>query len=129
MRLIEDAERALIFDLDENAQVRYINLVDIIATLKPEGMEDLPTREIVIHSNMDGTILNVLFVGTKIELTAELVNFTEDDQYEVSWQYSPDGEEYNDIADADDLEFSYVVDAENGNYFWKVIVKLITARE
>ena len=129
VRLIEDAERALIFDLDENAQVRYINLVDIIATLKPEGMEDLPTREIVIHSNMDGTILNVLFVGTKIELTAELVNFTEDDQYEVSWQYSPDGEEYNDIADADDLEFSYVVDAENGNYFWKVIVKLITARE
>ena len=97
--------------------------------MKPEGMEDLPTREIVIHSNMDGTILNVLFVGTKIELTAELVNFTEDDQYEVSWQYSPDGEEYNDIADADDLEFSYVVDAENGNYFWKVIVKLITARE
>ena len=129
VKLIEAAERAFIFDLDENTPSRYINLVDIIATLKPEGMEKLPTREIVIHSNMDGTILNVLFVGTKIELTAELVNFTEDDQYEVSWQYSPDGEEYKEIEDANDLEFSYVVDTENGNYFWKVIVKLITARE
>ena len=70
-----------------------------------------------------------LFVGSRIVLTTELINFKEDDQYEVIWQYSADGEEYIDIPDANELEYKYIVDLDNGSYIWKVIVKLISEKE
>ena len=92
-------------------------------------MEDLPTRELAIHSCLDDGTITKLFVGADIELSTELINFREDDQYEVSWQYSADGEEYIDIPDANELNYTYTVDMENGNYIWKVIVKLVTANE
>ena len=129
VKLIEGADRAQIYNLDEEAPVRYISLVDIIATMKPEDMEELPTRMLEIHSNLEDSMVTKLFVGSRIVLTTELINFKEDDQYEVIWQYSADGEEYIDIPDANELEYKYIVDLDNGSYIWKVIVKLISEKE
>ena len=125
VKLIDKADRALIFNLDEEALETYINLVDIIATKKPEGMEELPVRELELHSNLEESAVTKLFVGAEVHLWADLINFSEDDQYEVRWQYSEDGEEYVDIPDASELEFSYIVDLENGEYIWKIISNMI----
>ena len=129
VKLIDGADRAGIYDEEKEEISGYINLVDIIATKKPEGMEELPTRELVMHSNLEGSMVTKLFVGAEVHLWVDLINFREDDRYEVMWQYSPDGEEYIDIPDADKLEFAFTVDMENGNYIWKVITKLISSQE
>ena len=127
VKLIDGADRALIFDLDDEAPVRYINLVDIIATMKPEGIEDLPTRELAITSNIDG--YTVVSAGTKVIFTTELINFMEDDNYAVQWKYSVDGEEFLDIEDANDLEYEFVINMENAGYIWKVSVVLVASVE
>ena len=129
VRIIENAERAQIIDPVELEGTGYINLVDIIAILKPEGMENLPTREIVLHDLMEEFGMDVIFVGTKVPYELELINFMEDDHYEVKWQYSIDGEEFIDIPDANELTFTYIADEENQNYIWKAIVKLVTLTE
>ena len=123
--LIEGADRALVYNMYESTASEYVNLVDIIATKKPEGIEELPTREVVIHSSLEYMV--TLYVGTKARLTAELLNFTEDDIYEVMWLYSEDGEEFTEIEGANDLEYAYVVDENNAFNIWKVIIVLKTA--
>ena len=80
----------------------------------------------MIHSPLDDTELLVVYVGVDITLTVEMINFNEDDHYTVRWQYSTDGEEFFDIPDANELEYTYITDKENGNYIWKAIVKLVT---
>ena len=129
VRIIENADRAQIIDPVELEGLGYINLVDIIATMKPEGMENLPTRQIVIHDVFKEFGMNVIFIGTEVPYELELINFMEDDHYEVQWFYSTDGEEFIEIPDANDLTFTYVADAENTSYFWKAIVKLVTLTE
>ena len=129
VRIIENAERAEIIDPVELEGLGYINLVDIIATLKPEGMENLPTRQIVIHDVFKEFGMNVIFIGSEVPYELELINFMEDDHYEVQWFYSTDGEEFIEIPDANELTFTYVADAENTSYFWKAIVKLVTLTE
>ena len=132
VKLVDDATRAAIINtenMDEEEILGYISLVDIIVTKKPEGIGDLPTREIVIHSPLDDTELLVVYVGVDITLTIEMINFNEDDHYIVRWQYSADGEEFVDIPDANELEYTYITDKENGNYIWKAIVELVAAEE
>ena len=129
VKLIDDADRALIFNMDEEAPATYINLVDIIATKKPEDMEDLPTREIVIHDVLKEFGMNVIFIGTEVPLEAELINFSEDDQYTVKWQYSENGKKFIDIPDANELTFTYVADKDNQDYIWKIVVSLVSAEE
>ena len=129
VRIIENEERAQIIDPVELEGTGYINLVDIIAILKPEGMENLPTREIVLHDVFKEFGMDVIFVGTKVPYELELINFMEDDHYEVQWLYSIDGEEFIEIPDANELTFSYIADTENTSYFWKAIVKLVTLTE
>ena len=127
VKLIEGADRAQVFNLDEDAPAQYINLVDIIAVLKPEGMEELPTREIVIHSSLEG--LEVVVAGTTVTYEAELINFLEDDNYLIQWKYSVDGEEFIDIEDANELTYAYSITKENADYTWRISIILVTAEE
>ena len=129
VRIVENADRAQVIDPVELEGTGYVNLVDIIAIMKPEGMENLPTREIVIHDVFKEFGMNVIFIGTEVPYELELINFMEDDHYEVKWQYSTDGEEFIDIPDANELTFTYIADEENQNYIWKAIVKLVTLTE
>ena len=125
--LINGADRALIFQEDEEAPARYINLVDIIATLKPLGMEELPTRELIIHTSVDG--MQYIFYGMDVSFETELVNFREDDVYTVQWKYSEDGKEFIELEGANDLSFMTTVTEENAKYIWRVSVVLVTPEE
>ena len=122
--LIEGANRALVYNLDESTAPEYVSLVDIIATMKPEGMEELPTRELIIHSSLEG--MDFVFEGTTVTYEAELVNFLAEDQYKIQWKYSEDGEEFIDIEDANDLIYEYQIDMENASYTWRISIVLVT---
>ena len=124
VKMIEGAQRALIFDPDENAPAQYINLVDIIALLKPEGMGELPSRELAIHSSADG--LPFILTGSTVTFDTELINFRDDDVYTVQWKYSADGKAFTAIEGANELSYEFVVDMENAAYTWKVSVILIS---
>ena len=127
VKLIDGSDRAQIFGMDDEASIRYINLVDIIATLKPEEMEELPTRELNITSNIDG--YEVVSAGTRVLFKTELINFLEEDNYTVQWKYSVDGEEFIDIEEANDLEYEYTITMDNADYLWKVSIVLIAPVE
>ena len=127
VKLIDGADRAEIFGSEEEPVIGYISLVDIIATLKPDDVEELPTRELVVTTTLDE--LEYAYTGTLITINTETLNFNEDDVYEVSWQYSADGEEFVDIEDAHDLMYEYELSRENANYYWRVTVVLITVEQ
>ena len=124
VKLIEEADRALIYDKDEEAPARYISLVDIIAILKPEGTDELPVRSIKATTSLEG--VELVYYGTPVYLEATLENFLSDDAYTIQWKYSPDnGETYYDIEDANELQYEYIVDAENLEYCWKIVITLL----
>lgn len=129
VKLIDDADRAEIYNPDETAFARYINLVDIIATLKPEGMEALPTRELVLTSSLDGQ--EQVYYGTEVTLNAKLVNFREDDVYTVEWMYTvPGTASYHVVIEGEDkLTFTYTLTEENAKNTWTVLVTLISGQE
>ena len=127
VKLVENADRALIFCLDKEAPDQYINLVDIIVMKKPKGVGDLPTRELKVTSSIDG--YEVITAGSKVTFETELVNFLDDDNYVVQWKYSVDGKEFLDIEEANDLEYQFVITMENASYIWKVSVTLIAPAE
>ena len=129
VKLIDGADRAEIYNPDETAFARYINLVDIIATLKPEGMEALPTRELVLTSSLDGQ--EQVYYGTEVTLNATLVNFQEDDIYSVEWMYTVPGtgSDHVVIEGEDQLTFTYTLTEENAKNTWTVLVTLISGQE
>ena len=128
VKLIDGADRAWIYDLDEEAPARFINLVDIIATKKPEGMEELPTRELAIVSSIDG--MEIVYTGTIIKLETQLINFLEDDYYTVQWKYSEDGgETFVELEGENSLTFEYELSMDNAKYIWRATVVLVTAEE
>ena len=127
VKLIDGADRAQIYNLDDGAPSEFVNLVDIIAILKAEGMGELPTRELKIVSSLDG--LETVRAGTINHLEAQLINFREDDKYMVQWKCSEDRETFTDIEGAEDLNFAYMVTIQNASYLWSVSVVLVTPEE
>ena len=127
VKLIDGADRAQIYDSDAEATLKYISLVDIVATKKPEGVEELPTRELSVKSSVED--VPVINAGTIVTFDTELINFLEDDHYTVQWKYSIDGEEFIDIEDANDLKYEFAIDTTNAKYIWKVCVTLVTTEE
>ena len=124
VKLIEGADRALIVDLEENNNARYIYLVDIIATLKPEGMEDLPIRSIVILDNTPER--GYYFYGEDVIMTIETQNFLEDDEYTIKWMFSMDnGETFEDAEGACEMTYSYTMEEDKVGCIWKAILTLI----
>ena len=65
-----------------------------------------------------------MFIGVNITLYTELINFQEDDVYDIQWQYSEDGKEFTDIEGANELSYQYLTDEKNVNYIWKVQIIL-----
>ena len=125
--LIEDADYAEIYNDDPDMASRYIALVDVIAILKPENMEQLPTRELVIHSSVEG--MEIIYYGTMIRFDTELINFLDDDIYTIQWKYSIDGENFIDIDGANELSYEFELNEENIEYFWRISIILQTAEQ
>ncbi len=127
IKLINGSDRAMIYNEDESASTSYIRLVDLIATLKPEDMEDLPTRRIELTSNLEG--LEKVFYGMREDLTVKMEGFEENDQYSITWMTSFDnGETFETVTEANGTEFSYRINENNVHNIWKVIV-LLTPNE
>ena len=89
-----------------------VHFTKIAGTEYDGGMNAL--CELNLTAGKYDIILVKLFVGAEVQLDAELINFKEDDEYEIMWQYSEDGDEFIDIPDAKELHFSYIVDMDNG---------------
>ena len=127
VKLIDGAERAEIFDTNDSAETRYISLVDIIATLKPEEIDELPVRSVNIVSTIDNE--DFVFYGTKVTLTAELERFLEEDKYMIQWKYSVDGENFVDIENANEPEYEYIFTEESAQYTWMLSITLVSSLE
>ena len=121
--LIDGCERALEFNIDENADKRYINLVDLIAILKPETMESLPTRSVTVKSTIEDE--EFVYYGSWEEMTATIDGFQDDDVYTIQWKFSADqGATFNIIEGANELKYGYIVTEENLKYIWRISITL-----
>ena len=127
VKLIEGAERAAIYSGDEKEPVKYINLVDIIAILKPDTIEELPTRSISIKSNLEG--YEIVYNGMLELFTIEMENFTPDDIIMIQWQCSKDnGQSFLDIEGANEEQYFYTVSEETGTCIWRAVITLMTEK-
>ncbi|MBQ8306281.1 MAG: hypothetical protein IJX90_08720 [Blautia sp.] len=80
-------------------------------------------RVVVVTSSLDG--LDEVEENTEAVLTAVFYGFSEDDDYSIQWQYSPDGG--NTVYDAEDgtePEYRYTITKETIHYAWRVVVTL-----
>ncbi|QTE68141.1 hypothetical protein JNO48_13280 [Clostridiales bacterium] len=132
LRQTGDEAWAEIYRTDEKARIRYIRWDDVIITLKPEpeGEEEeeepLPARSVNITSTITG--MQFIPIGAEITMTAELVNFREDDICTYQWQYlDKETETYIDIDGANELTYSYRVTRENFYNTWRLVVLIANA--
>ena len=129
IRPTEDEAWAEIYRADEETPARYIRWDDVIINQKPETdeEEELPARSIVISSTI--STMEYIPLGAEITMTAELINFREDDECVYQWQYQPKGSDtFIDIEDANDLTYVYFINEENFYYTWRLTV-LVTKSE
>ena len=123
IRPTEDEAWAEIYRADEESPIQYIRWDDVIINQKPETdeEEELPARSVVVTSTLWG-MLSIPF-GTEITMTAELVNFQEDDICTFQWQYRPEGSDtFIDIEGANELTYVYYIDKVNFYYTWRLTV-------
>ena len=64
------------------------------------------------------------YFGDEMRLLATLVDFRPDDQYTIYWQYSLDEVEWITLEDENWFTFTIIIDENNYNYWWRVVVKL-----
>ena len=115
---------ARIYSEDEEQPARYINLVDMASLIKPENSPELPIRSIIVTNNTPER--GYFFYGEEVVITAETQNFMDNDQYEISWMYSSDqGETFNEIEDAHDLAYRYVMEEANDGNIYKIVITLL----
>ncbi len=70
----------------------------------------------------------IAFPGTVIHLSSELIGF-ENKVYTLQWQYSPDGVNWTDEPGANEDTYTYVLDEQNANYYWRIIANDVMDKE
>ncbi len=132
LRPTGDEAWAEIYRAEGKDRVRYIHWDDVIINQKPEpeGEEEeeepLPARNVEITSTITG--MQFVPIGTEITMTAELVNFREDDICTFQWQYlDREAETYTDIDGANELTYRYQVTRENFYNTWRLVVLIANA--
>ncbi len=123
---------AEIYYVDESHPIGYIAWDDLIIIQKPENEqeeeEELPARYIEIKSTLSD--YEFVSLGTEIIMTAEMYNFSEDDQCSFQWKYYDKSvEDYVDIVDATEQTYTYSVTMENIHYRWKLVVTVLNEKE
>lgn len=66
----------------------------------------------------------LVFQGTEVTLKAKPLGFG-DAQLTYQWQYSIDGENWTDIGEANEAVYMYIVDENNAQYYYRVMVDTI----
>lgn len=124
---------AEIYRADETIPATYIRWDDVLINQKPETEneeeeEELPARAINISINLAG--MEFISLGTEVVMTAELINFREEDQFELQWMYfDPEKGEYIAADGANELVYSYQLTAMNFNCQWKLVVTIQNQEE
>ena len=128
IRPTENEGWAEIYRADETAPAAYIRWDDVLINQKPETEEEeeeLPARSVQVTSTLWG--MKSIPLGTEITMTAELINFREEDRCTYQWQYLDEQTNaYIDIPDANDLTYVYSIDTENFYYTWRLVVIIET---
>lgn len=124
IRPTEDATWAVIYRADEKNPAQYLRWEDVVINQKPEigeEEEELPARSIEISSTLWG--MKSIPLGQEITMTAELINFLEDDICTFQWQYLDEvTDTYIDIDGANELTYVYTIDTDNFFYTWRLVV-------
>lgn len=85
-----------------------------------ENPEDQPQeKSVVVTSNVGSD--DTLTEGMEITMTAKLSGF-ENENYTLQWQSSSDGENWEDVADATDLTYTFILTEETSLLSWRVQV-------
>lgn len=93
--------------------------------LLPEEEEvEKVERSVKVVSSLEG--VETVEEGTSITLTAELTGF-DDVEYEIQWQQSTDGVDWEDVDGANDIEYTFDITEETDGYLWRVGVFLSEA--
>ena len=128
IRPTEDEAWAEIYRADEEATIQYIRWDDVIINQKPETEEELPARSIVISSTI--STMEYIPLGAEITMTAELINFREDDECVFQWMYYDESiEEFIEIEGANEPVYTYSITMENIRYNWKLVVTILNDEE
>ena len=134
LRPTGDEAWAELYRADEKAPAQYIRWDDVIINRKPdpeegdgeEEEEPLPARSIEITTTMAD--MDYVPIGAEITMTAELINFREDDICTFQWQYlDTETETYTDIDGANELIYRYQVTLENFYNTWRLVVLIANA--
>ena len=64
------------------------------------------------------------YLGDTVTLVASLVNFRENDHYTIFWQYSEDGQNWISIDGEDERTYTFILDAINCHYVYRVLIEL-----
>ena len=64
------------------------------------------------------------FYGDEVILIAILVDFHEDDEPTFEWQYSSDCAEWETIQNENNQTYSFILDHDNVNYYYRVVVTI-----
>ena len=103
--------------------------VIILLDLEPVAEEE-PSEEEVLNPDRKIAVTPALVEDengeTKVVFTAELTGY-DDLVYTAQWQVSSDNENWNDIPDANGLEYVTVVNEENYMNFWRVQIHIADA--
>jgi len=90
-----------------------------------EDADELPVAKITFIANMPE---DEITYGTQIELFAEILNPRED--MLLQWQYMPEEEDaWQDISGATEIVFTYVLDEENAEWLWRLLITVPTDAE
>ena len=117
----DNEEMAMIYNPDKNAKVQYIKWNDLLIIQKrKEDEEEYSARSIIVHSTLDD--MGLIPFDAEIEMSAELINFLEDDIISCQWQYAEQDGEFQDIENANSLNYSYVINDKNIYYQWKIVI-------
>ena len=122
VKVYQDTGWAELYAEDEGPD-QFVKTDTLVITLKPDEEESV-IRSVNATSSLEG--VELVYYGTPVTLEATLEGFLEDDVYTVQWMYSADnGETYNDIEGANELQYVYIVDEENLAYRWRIVITLL----
>lgn len=76
-------------------------------------------KSVKVTSSLGGA--TVVEEGTPLTLTAHLTGY-DDVEYELQWQQSEDGSNWDDIEGENDLDYTVILTEDNAGYLWRVSV-------
>lgn len=101
--------------ISEDAEQNVVKVYYVLAEEKIEKVE----RSVKVVSSLKG--VETVEEGTSVTLTAKLTGF-DDVDYEIQWQRSEDGTDWEDVDGANDTEYTFDITEETEGYLWRVSV-------